>query len=232
MAHKILSIGIFCTALLILLGLSYWQVERLQWKSKIIDRLESEYNNPLSEEETSFEIFKNYEIDDLPLIYGQISGKFIYNKEIFVGPKPYEGEIGYHIITPLKLKNGSYILVNRGWVNESKRNTIQEIRPSKTMQLKGIFRKPEWNSFTPENSPENDIWTKLDIEQISDVKNITPVSPLMLYADYISTSFSPTIILQKKRWYPRNKHLQYAIFWFSMALALITVFGMAARKKK
>lgn len=223
---KIISSIIFVIALSTLLFLSWWQVQRLEWKTTIIEQLNAEYAKDPAQNRFTFSNMTLTNDADVPLRYGSAQGRFHYNKEIFVGPKPLDGEIGYHVITPLALKKDGFILVNRGWVDQKyKGNMPVTTHPRGLITINGIFRQPDWNSFTPNNSPENDIWTKLDITQIAGAKNITPIAPLMLYAEESSKSFD-VIQMGANKWQPRNKHKQYAFFWLSMAAALIAVFGL------
>ena len=226
MFKKIITIVIFCAALLTLLKLSHWQIERLEWKNNVIGTLDAEYQKDPAQHQFTFAQLKALDDEDMPLYYGRVSGQLLFDKEILVGPKPFDGAIGYNIITPLKLSSSAHILVNRGWIEESKTSTLKTPRkPQSTIHIDGVFRKPQWNKFTPNNSPENDIWTKLDITQIAQAKDIAPIAPVILYASNLSITFD-NIILQDQKWYPRNKHKQYAIFWFAMALTLIFVFGL------
>lgn len=222
MIKKIISLFCFISALGILLSLGYWQVQRLAWKTEIIEQLENEYAKDPIANRLSLTSLQNEQIQ-----YGSVKGRFDYTKEIRVGPKPHDGKIGYLVITPMKV-NGGHLLINRGWLEEGDIKTGQ---PRGHIVVTGIFRKPDWNSFTPENSPENNIWTKLDIEQIARVKNIKNIAPVMLYAESASKPFD-NLILQSERWFPRNKHKQYAIFWFSMAGVLLGIFGIYSWQKR
>lgn len=219
---KIISLVLFLIALSVLITLGSWQVQRLEWKKDIIARLEAEYRkDPLAHRYTLEDL--NTE-NDLPLFYGSAEGVFLYDKEILLGPKPYDGSIGFLVVTPLKLNTGGYILVNRGLIEQKNIKDIGNTHGLGNVITSGVFRKPDWNNFTPDNSPENNIWTKPDIDQIAAVQGISPVAPLMLYAEK-STAASNGLIMQQEKWYPRNKHKQYAIFWFTMALVLMAVFG-------
>lgn len=225
--RRIIAPILFITAFLTLIVLGTWQVQRLAWKNNIIQNLNDSYTN--AEENLSFATIQTP--NDTGIYYGSVQGRFIYDKEILVGPKPNEGDIGYQVITPLKMRDGNYILVNRGWINGDKKENLQSTRPQGKITVGGLFRKPDWNSFTPDNSPENNIWTKLDITQIATAKNITPIAHLMLYADKTSKPFGE-LRMQQEKWYPNNKHRQYAIFWYVMAGALVVVFGLFLKTKK
>lgn len=231
MIKKFITIIVFCTALFTLLGLSYWQYQRLIWKTDIIAKLDSEYQKDPALNKFNFDDLTQLNDQENPIKFGQVSGKFAYDKEILVGPKPFDGAIGYQVITPLKLTDKGFIFVNRGWVDATQKDQIKNMQPKQNITISGIFRKPDWNKFTPNNSPDNDIWTKLDINQIAQAKKIEPIAPMMLYATSMSVDFTP-LILQEQKWYPRNKHKQYALFWLSMALVLLGVFGLAFIKNK
>lgn len=224
---KFISFVLLVGALATLLSLGCWQVQRLAWKNKIITQLDYEYNQdppPL------FRFSQLQKESEHNILYGSVRGRFLYNKEILVGPVPYEGKIGYRVITPLKLKGDNYILVNRGWVDQEKIDDLKSTWVSGNITVTGLFRAPDWNSFTPENNPENNVWTKLDIQQIAQEKNVIPVSPYLLYIAETSKNFG-ILQLQDKKWYPRNKHKQYAIFWFTMAAVMLFVFGLYWRQK-
>lgn len=208
----------------ILITLGAWQLDRLNWKNNIIEALESEYAKNPENHPYDYERLNALK-DPLDIRYGMTRGKFDYNKEILLGPKPHEGEIGYLVITPLNIRTGGVVLVNRGWIAIADKDNINQTHNSKIMNIIGVFRKPDWNDFTPENSPENDIWTKLDINNIAEAKGIENPAPVILYMERASENFAP-IIPQVEKWKPRNKHLQYAIFWFTMAGALLGVFGI------
>ncbi|NQZ13533.1 MAG: SURF1 family protein [Alphaproteobacteria bacterium] len=212
----------FIAALLLLSGavilctLGYWQVQRLEWKSDVIEALEREYNKSTEERQSTLTELRNA---DKGISYITLKGTLLFDKEIKYGPKSHDGEIGYHIITPLKTKAGT-VLVSRGWVDDT------YTAPSKTKYtlVTGIIRAPDWNRFTPNNNPSTDVWTKLDISQIAQVKNIDNVFPKILYATESAYKNDPVITIHSN-WYPRNKHKQYAIFWFSIAFIFLGFFG-------
>ena len=98
---------------LICFSLSIWQVKRLEWKKNLISNIEKAYNsdsiniNVLSGDLRNFK-FKN--------VY--LEGTFINEKSMFLGPRVNKDQVGYHLITPFLLKDGRYILTNRGWLKE------------------------------------------------------------------------------------------------------------------
>ena len=58
--------------------------------------------------------------------------------------KTYEGNAGFHVVTPLKLTNKKIILVNRGWVSEGYKDPQKRqfsLTPGQLV-IKGIIRYP------------------------------------------------------------------------------------------
>lgn len=204
MLKKIIGAIAFFAIFSTLIYLGVWQLQRLTWKTQIIQSLELEYaKNPL-EHNFTFKELTSLGNETLPLKNGHVIGKFIHDKEIYLGPKTENSLIGYHIITPLKLAQG-YILINRGWIAESDMEHDSLPQPQGIQIISGLIRKPDWNRFTPQNSPSNNIWMRPDINQIAESMALSPVAPVMLYQ-------------QATPWYPRNKHQQYALFWLTLAI--------------
>jgi len=211
----------------ILCTLGFWQLQRLEWKTGLLDRLEAEYRKDALAHTYAFKDLEEIGNQDIPLVKGSVKGRFNYDKEIFLGPKTHDGTPGFHVLTPLKLEQGGWVIVNRGFTAIK---DLPEGQPQGTVQVGGIFRKPDWNTFTSGNSPENDLWFRPDLQEIAQTKDLYQTAPVMLYAEEASADF-PGVEMTATRWQPRNKHRQYAIFWFTMAGILVLIFGVFALKR-
>lgn len=204
-----------------------WQLQRAEWKNNIITQLESEYAKNPMDYRLEFSDLQNLDIQQ-----GHIRGQFDYSKQMLFGPKKLNETIGYDVIIPMNLKNGT-VLVNMGWVKGENRKEIKTTSPRGNIMLTGISRKPDWNKFTPNNSPENDIWTKFDINEIAKAKEIKKIAPVIFYTKSAPLEFKALKMLEEN-WLTRNKHMQYAIFWFSMAgilLILVSIYFLKQRKQ-
>ncbi|MCI5060900.1 MAG: SURF1 family protein [Alphaproteobacteria bacterium] len=223
MIKKIIGFFLFGLGFAALLLLGIWQVERLESKQKIIETLDEIYASDPQETPIGF---LEIQMSEEAVLYGHITGAMQLDQHIFLGPKTYEGQIGYHLISPVALNSGGYVLVNYGWIEKGAEPP--QPPPVAQIRLPGLLRAPDWNKFTPDNSPENNVWTKANIEEMAAYFKIGPVAPMMLYT---LAPISPDIKPFTQKWYPRNKHKQYAIFWFTMALVYIGVFVMFGRRK-
>lgn len=212
MLKHICAYGLMLGALGTLFFLGNWQLERLAWKTDIIDALQNAYENPTD--------LTWQDLNQDGFIYGKLTGTLQADQIIFLGPKTNtNSEIGYHAIVPIQTKRGM-LLGNFGWVE------TQEMSVPKARQVTvtGLVRKPEWNRFTPNNSPENNVWTKPNIAEISEFLGLENVASTMIYIEETQPElkeFEP----HPKGWFPRNKHAQYASFWFFMAFVMVIIIG-------
>ncbi|MEM7650744.1 MAG: SURF1 family protein [Pseudomonadota bacterium] len=209
----------FFTALgvCILCALGSWQLQRLEWKEDLLAKIAAKE-----------ESFRQFSIANLSpeneFTKGEISGTLLFDKQIQLQPRTLDGTPGVHIITPLKLNSGETILVNRGWAPLGYEE--QETR-SKTVKLAGMIRTiPEPNIFIPENIAESDSWYWVDLEALSTSKDLKNLMPVMLYEIDLTNGDDAGLYPNASALeiHLNNNHMQYALFWFSMAGVLIAVF--------
>ncbi len=217
---SIFSILIFA----MLISFGTWQVKRLFWKEALIqDYLMQSKSNPITVpnelDKSSINEFKSI----------MILGSFMHDNEIYITGKTYEGNAGFHVVTPFKMENNKLVLINRGWVSESYKNPDKR-KFSLTkglVKLKGIIRHPQQKGyFVPENDGKNGFWFTIIPEQIFDHINITS-NPI------IDNYYIDALRISKKLTLPigvdgepkfRNQHLSYAITWYGLALSLLFVY--------
>ena len=157
---SIFSILIFA----ILISFGTWQVKRLFWKEALIENyLMQSQSNPITDpaklEKSSINEFKSI----------VILGRFMHSNEIYITGKTYEGNAGFHVITPFIMENNKIVLINRGWVSEGYKDPKKR-KFSLTegqVKLKGIIRYPQQKGyFVPENDGENGFWFTIIPNQI------------------------------------------------------------------
>jgi surfeit locus 1 family protein len=209
----------------ILCGLGYWQLERAEWKRNLVAELDAEYSKDASQ------TILDLKQPDLEFSRGSLEGQYDFGKQIFIGPRTYTNLPGRHVFTPFILTDGTIVLVNRGWVpNEWKFADEQNRDALQTGKVTGLVRKPDRHPFAPENRPELDQWYYPDIEQFEQAKKVGAVQPyiLMLEAQEIESGYP--VAAATKPQLP-NDHLQYAIFWFTMAGILAIIFVLRFLRK-
>lgn len=210
-------------ALAVLLGLGVWQLQRLQWKSEIIATIEAQMALPAVPLP-----FGDIDPDAWRYRKAQVEGRFHHDKEIHLYAANASGTPGYLIITPLERPDGGFVFFNRGWVPMDKRNpeTRKEGLIEGSVKLSGVGRKL-WlqNTFVADNEPEANIWFYGDLDGMAKFLGIVHYAPIFLEADATPNPGGLPIGGQS-RLKISNDHLNYALTWFSLAVALLIVYGL------
>ncbi|GAA5975168.1 hypothetical protein JCM5350_000166 [Sporobolomyces pararoseus] len=205
-------------------GLGAWQIKRLKWKVDLIDQLDKKLHQepvglPARIDPAAIPEFAWRKV--------YVTGTFDHANSIVLGPKTRDGQIGYHVITPLVRGDGKdTIMVNRGFVKREVKDAKD--RPAsltnEKVEIVGMLRDQEPpNSFTPKNDPARSQWVFSDIVEMAKHTGAEPVLVDQIYDDHpgkaevylrqgIPVGRNASIEL-------RNMHATYAATWFSLSLA-------------
>ncbi len=211
-------------ALVVLLALGNWQLERRVWKLSLIADIEARTTQaPIDFSQAESLYQQGEDVEYLPAV---LEGNFLHDKEIHLFGQSVDGKGGYHIITPLKTADGQVVLVDRGYVPPDKKapETRASGQISGLVTLEGLVRtdsKP--GAFVPPNNPEKGEWFSRDHQTMGAWVGSEPVAPLFLdVADMPVPGGWPrggqTRIVLK------NDHLGYALTWFGLAVVLVGVY--------
>ena len=208
-------------AVILLLALGGWQLSRLKEKTELISQFEQRSKPPALEINQISNPIEAFEFQRIG-----VTGKFLHQSEIYLTGRTYEGNAGFHVVTPF-VTHDKIILINRGWVSEAYRKP--STRPFSLIEdeiyLEGILRLPgEKGYFVPENEPEKGFWFTLKPDQIANYLNQKEIIR-NFYIDIIRTGDVITLpIAAEIKIDIRNSHFNYAMTWFGLALALICVY--------
>ncbi|HXV25304.1 MAG TPA: SURF1 family protein [Alphaproteobacteria bacterium] len=210
-------------ALLVLLGLGTWQVQRLHWKEALIAERQAGLAAPATDWTEATE-------GPGELLWHRVSaeGRFLHDSELLLAARSMNGNPGYHIVTPFELGNGSVLLIDRGWVPLERKEpqARAEGQVEGTRTISGILRpghRPSW--LTPDNQPERNFWFWMDLPAMAGSADLEQraVTEAYLEADAAPNPGGFPIGGQTRTDLP-NDHLQYAITWYALALALSVIY--------
>lgn len=209
---NIVTCAFLLGAIYILLSLGFWQLDRLAWKTEIIKSIEAQ--EAVDPKTVKLDLSKDVEFQR-----GYIEGRFLNKLAVQIHPRTNDnGDVGYHLLYPFKTNEGQSIVVNMGW-HDGETYPVPNYNKQK---ITGYLRTPdEKSSFTPSNNINQNLFYSININDLERVYNIKLFGKV-LYLDHVF----PT--MQK----PRNKHAQYAMFWFGMAglLPLLVLIFIWRRK--
>lgn len=147
-------------------------------------------------------------------------GQFLNEKTILLDNKILNGRVGYHVITPLQLADGSVVLIDRGWISMgTSRQTLPQI-PAMLGEvaiegyLDFAYRNPFVSKAFEEPKKNEQMWP-LRVQQLD----------LSLIADHLDRAVYPMLVklnssALKAPGLSAERHLGYAFQWFALALTL------------
>jgi surfeit locus 1 family protein len=220
-------LGVLAFAALIALGT--WQVERLHWKEGLlatIDRRIHSEPRPLSEIERLFA--EKHDVEYWPVT---TKGTFLHSGERhFLAT--WNGDSGFDVYTPLKLGDGRYVFVNRGFVPYGRKDpaTRAEGQVQGEVTVTGLARNPlagKPSFIVPDNEPAKNMFYWKDLAVMAATAGLPAGAKVLPF--FVDANDSPnpgglpvggvTLINLP------NNHFQYALTWYGLALVLLVVVG-------
>jgi surfeit locus 1 family protein len=229
------------TAFVVLIALGVWQIERRAWKLALIDRVEQRVHAP-AQPIPSPASWPAVSAANDEYRHVDVAGRFLHDRETLVQAVTEEGP-GFWVLTPLKRDDGTFILINRGFVPSERRDasTRQAGNPKGQVEITGLLRMTEpKGGFLRNNVPQHNRWYSRDVAAIAAARGLENVAPFFIDADAGSQSGQGSIQgpiggLTVIR-FPNN-HLIYALTWFALAFMLagrlfVTFGGGLFRRKR
>ena len=133
------------------------------------------------------------------------------------------------MVTPLRTDDGRIVLFDRGWIPSEKKEPPKraEGQVAGRVELTGIVRRSQVRrQYAPENVPDKNVWFHVDVPLMRQLAGAPPdprLDSFFLDADAAPNPGGVPIGGQTRLDIP-NDHLQYAITWFLLALALAGVY--------
>ncbi|MBM3545860.1 MAG: SURF1 family protein [Alphaproteobacteria bacterium] len=208
-------------ALLVLLALGTWQMQRLAWKEDIIRAFSERVSaDPLTTAPAG------QSLAEIEYRRVKLSGHYVNDREMFLAGRTFNGRGGWAILTPFRTDDGALVVVDRGWVPLDRKDP--RTRPQSLIEgpttVEGLIRRPNLRTyFTPDNEPEKNLWFSADVEAMAQKSGLGPVRPYLVEGlrQPIPGGFPVGGEIQVAL---RNDHLQYAITWYSLAIALVVIY--------
>ncbi len=227
----IVALALILPAFGVLVGLGVWQLQRKAWKEGLIAQIEARaYGEPSALPAEAAWPLWTPEAGEYSRV--RATGTFLYDRQVAVsGLAPGEGPgrplLGFYIVTPLRLADGSHVLVNRGFVSpDLKANPPQAA--ADPVSVTGLLRGSEQaGAFTPANEPAKGAWYSRDIAAIAGHAGLARVAPFLIDADASSSGLGGVPRGGLTRLEIPNRHLEYALTWFGLAATLLGVTAAA-----
>lgn len=209
-------------ALLVLVALGLWQVQRLHEKDALLTALEQRMKAP----EAPLADVLRLPLAEMEWRRVQARGRYLHDKEAYVHATEFDLGLGVHVLTPLVTPDNGIVLVDRGFVPLASREP--ETRGAGQVQgdvaVSGLVRlEGERNAFTPAADERARIWYWREPEGIAQALGMMLAAPIVIVADQPANPGGLPRFPGYRVDIPNN-HLQYAVTWFGLALTLAGVY--------
>lgn len=198
------ALPVFC----LLLALGFWQLQRLQWKTDLLARMDAaEAAAPLP-------------LGTAPQPFARVlaEGVFDAGRTALVGLEPRHGVLGARLVVPLLREGAPPVLVDLGWVPQGMRGPVPEGR----VQVLGFVHPGDRRSWL---AAADDVagrhFFTFDPPAIAAALGLEGAEPFALIR--LGPEGTPDPLRQIPR--PPNNHLGYVITWWGLAFALLLVLG-------
>ncbi|RYZ12309.1 MAG: SURF1 family protein [Comamonadaceae bacterium] len=213
-----------------LLALGVWQVERRSWKLALIERVDRRIHaSPEAAPPPARWPMLSADDEYRRL---RLQGRFVAGRQALVQASTARGA-GFWVMTPLRTDDAGTVLVNRGFV-ESARDA-GEPDPSTPVDLVGLLRTSEpGGGFLRHNDPAAGRWYSRDVQAIAAALGLSGVAPYFVDAEAApaasaaaTAAATPVAGLTVIAF--RNHHLVYALTWFALAAMMAAGAGHVLR---
>jgi surfeit locus 1 family protein len=187
-----------------LASLGVWQLQRLEWKEAIIAGAEA----MIAADPIPLPAAPDPEQDRYRAV--AVAGTFT-GEEAHVLTSTREEGPGFLVIAAYQTADGRRILIDRGFVPETEKNTP---RPPRAQAVTGNLNWPDdVTSSTPGYDANRAIWYGRDVAGIAALLKTDPVLVIARSDTGDGVSARPVTATGF-----RNDHWQYAVTWFSLAV--------------
>ena len=221
MSKKIFTTILIIFAVIAMIFLGFWQLDRHSQKSDINERISARLDNePLGL--VDIDKLKSYEIIEMERDFEYrsiaVSGKYIQEDSVLIRNRTYNGVPGFWLLTPFQLSNNQIIVVNRGWLPISAENYI-DLNTS-AFDLTGILRKTELAKGLQRADSSQGVLESLARPDLARYEEQLGYEIFPMYIQLIgqnpqqSDGFPQVLDLPK---FSEGQHLSYAVQWFIFA---------------
>lgn len=218
--HGAATLVVFAVAFIFAFGgfvsLGIWQLQRLSWKLDLIERVQARVHAapvppPVPAQWPAVSAAR----DEYRRV--RLEGHYLPGPDTRVQALTAFGS-GFWLLSPFQLRDGSVVLVNRGFVPPSQ--TAEPPSAGET-EVIGLLRLTEQGGgFLRGNAPAADRWHSRDVTAIATARGLDRVAPYFVDAEAAAAQEGapqwPRAGLTVLRF--NNNHLGYALTWFALAL--------------
>lgn len=215
----------------VMVNLAFWQLHRLQDKREFNDEVRTRTAMAVVpfDEVVTDEIATLDDAEQVEWRPVELEGTYLADEQVVVVNRAQQGVVGQNVVTPMKVADGTVVLVNRGFVPSTDEVPAP---PEGVVQVIGRVRATQQRGFGGLTDPaEGELAEvqRIDIERLAQ-QLPPPVAPV--YIDLLSsqptTADAPIPLPDPEL--DEGPHLSYMIQWFVFSICAIVGWVLAIRR--
>ncbi len=204
---------------------------RLEKKQTILHQIQEQLNRVALSELPENDKLKNELFREI-VLKGTFSSEEFH---VWMGTLIPGGKPGMDVLMPFKLADGRWILIDRGWVELSQIDAGKRLKPTpnKVYSIHGILLEGEKKPMVAvKHQLDKNTWFWFDIQAMSahSHKTFLPFYIRELKDAGVSGPVEG-YIKGDKEIRLRNDHLQYAITWYLVSIAVVVIYFVYRRQQ-
>lgn len=243
---QLLATGAACFLLVSSLGM--WQLKRMKWKKELIEMRRQRLAMPRIQVTGSPFPWKD-QVPDFIYRVVEVRGVFDHSNEMHVGPRPGADESGETtpgvlVVTPLRLEDGSTVMVNRGHLPAHRLDRATRPEVPTWVRVRGVLEEGEIPNLIGryarvKNRPDKNQFLYLIAPELAENANarnheecsqalVTAID--VLYEDDFRAGFRRQLPYTMKHkedyllfWADEHTHFNYAMQWFGMGTLMMVM---------
>lgn len=212
----------------VLIALGHWQLQRMYWKEDLIARLAAART---SEPASLADVWARYKAGEtIEYTRVRVTGTFDHGSERHLYAPTTQSQ-GWEVFTVLDAPEGR-IYVNRGWVPDKLKDPASRAEGQLTgaVTVTGLARLPEAaGAFTAQDDAKGNRWFHRDPAAFA--REGTAVLPFSVDAEPEPANPGGWPKASATEIRVANRHLEYVVTWWGLAVTLVVVFFLFARKR-
>ncbi|PPB50011.1 cytochrome oxidase biogenesis protein Surf1, facilitates heme A insertion [Arthrobacter pityocampae] len=213
-------------------GLGRWQLERREAVVEDIQRIEANYDAPPERYVPGVNGFDAFDParEWTPVTF---TGTYDVDQQVVVRNRPLNGQPGYEVLTPLRLEDGTAVIIDRGWLPignvEAGRPDTVPAPPAGTVEVTARIRpgEPEVNRGAPEGQVAS-VHLPALAERLEYPLQDAAYGLLALERP----AAAETPVAAPKPSIDEGPHLSYSLQWFAFGVLAFVGLGYAARQQR
>ena len=236
---RLWAVVLYLSVLLCMLWLGNWQLQRAALKVSLQESAES------ARDAAPVPLLDIADLEHAAARYQRVSlqGRYDAQRQFLWDNRTHQGRAGFEVLVPLRLADGRWVLVNRGWIAPgASRQQLPDVQLPKSasqvaISIDGLLSRPSKGFASGPAVVSVGSWPRLlqyfDYEAIGTALG-EPILPVVVQVQTLDTdAVGVTVLTSRPEWLTANwqpaasgpaKHYSYAFQWFAMAAALTILF--------